>query len=239
VNPERWRQIERIYHVALERPPREREAFLKNECHGDEGLRLEVHSLLRRAASAENFLDEPAVEAAAQVMSQPEAPAMPEQIGRYRVTGKLGEGGMGLLYEAVDDRLGRPIALKVIRRDTVANSVARERFWREARLAASVNHPHICQIYEVGEADQQLFIAMERVCLSRDINSARGICSRSSNSCCLSRGLWEPPATPTIHARVLPSRCSNRLPILFELSFARHHTSSSLRASRQRSIFGR
>ena len=62
MNPERWRQIERIYHVALERPPREREAFLKNECHGDEGLRLEVHSLLFRAASAKNFLDEPAVE---------------------------------------------------------------------------------------------------------------------------------------------------------------------------------
>ena len=149
--------------MALERPPREREDFLKNECHGDEGLRLEVHSLLRRVASAENFLDEPAFEVAVQVMSQPEAAAMPEAIGRYRVTGKLGEGGMGLVYEAVDDRLGRPIALKVIRRDTVGDSLARERFWREARLAASVNHPHICQIYEIGEADQQLFIAMERL----------------------------------------------------------------------------
>jgi eukaryotic-like serine/threonine-protein kinase len=114
-------------------------------------------------ASGENFLDEPAVEVAAQVMSTPEAPTMPQTIGRYRVTGKLGEGGMGVVYEAVDDRLGRPIALKVIRRDTVSNSLARDRFWREARLAASVNHPHICQIYEVGEADHQLFIAMERL----------------------------------------------------------------------------
>jgi serine/threonine protein kinase len=96
-------------------------------------------------------------------MSQPDASAMPETIDRYRVTGKLGEGGMGLVYEAVDDRLGRPIALKVIHRDRVGNSLARERFWREARLGASVNHPHICQIYEVGEVDQQLFIAMERL----------------------------------------------------------------------------
>ena len=161
--PRTLRQIERMYHSALERPPRERQAFLESECHGDEGLRLEVHSLLRRAASAENFLNEPAVEVAAQVMSQPEAP-MPEQIGRYRVTGKLGEGGMGLVYEAVDDRLERSIALKVIRRDTVGDSLARERFWREARLAASVNHPpHLSDSYEVGEADQQLFIAMERL----------------------------------------------------------------------------
>jgi serine/threonine protein kinase/tetratricopeptide (TPR) repeat protein len=163
VNSQRWRQIESIYQSALERPPSEWEAFLESECHGDEGLRLEVHSLLRRVASAEHFLDEPAVEVTAQVMTPPETPAMPEAIGRYRVTGKLGEGGMGLVYEAVDDRLGRPIALKVIRRDTVGDSLARERFWREARLAASVNHPHICQIYEVGEADQQLFIAMERL----------------------------------------------------------------------------
>ena len=163
MNPERWRQIERIFHLALERPPHEREAFLETECHADEGLRLEVQSLLRRAASAENFLDEPVAELAAQVLTRRGLPAMPEAIGRYRVTGRLGEGGMGLVYEGVDDRLGRPIALKVIRRDTVGNSVARERFRREARLAASVNHPHICQIYEVGEADQQLFIAMERL----------------------------------------------------------------------------
>jgi len=163
MNPELWRQIERIYHLALERPPREREALLADQCHGDESLRFEVDSLLRRNASAENCLDQSATALAAQPMSKPEPPAIPGQIGRYRVTGKLGEGGMGVVYEAVDDRLGRPIALKIIRQDTLRSSVARERFWREARLAARVNHPHICQIYEVGEADQQLFIAMERL----------------------------------------------------------------------------
>ena len=162
MSPERWREIERIYGVALERLPREREAFLKNECHGDEDLRLEVHSLLRGAASAENFLDEPAVEVAAQVMSQPEAPAMPGTIGRYRVTGKLGEGGMGLVYEAVDGP-SRPADRVKSHPSEHRRQLARERFWREARLAASVNHPHICQIYEVGEVDQQLFIAMERL----------------------------------------------------------------------------
>jgi serine/threonine protein kinase/tetratricopeptide (TPR) repeat protein len=86
---------------------------------------------------------------------------MPERLGRYRITKELGQGGMGLVYAAEDERLQRPIALKIIHGDTADNVVARERFWREARLAASVNHPHICQLYEIGEADGQLFIAME------------------------------------------------------------------------------
>jgi serine/threonine protein kinase len=90
------------------------------------------------------------------------------------VIGLLGEGGMGLVYDAIDTRLGRPVALKTIRQDAVDSSLARDRFWREARLAATVNHPNICQIYEVGEADRMLFLAMERlegqslaVCLAR------------------------------------------------------------------------
>jgi serine/threonine protein kinase/tetratricopeptide (TPR) repeat protein len=163
VNPERWRQIERIYHLALDRSPHEREVFLDSQCHGDESLRLEVDLLLRRTPSAEGFLTEPAIAAAVHSIGVAAPAGLPDQIGRYRLTGKLGEGGMGVVYEAVDDRLGRPLAVKIIRPGTVDNSVARERFWREARLAARINHPHICQIYDVGEADQQLFMAMERL----------------------------------------------------------------------------
>jgi len=88
---------------------------------------------------------------------------LPEQIGAFRVVGLLGEGGMGLVYDAIDTRLGRPVALKTIRRETVDSALARERFWREARLAATVNHPNICQIYEIGDADGRLFLAMERL----------------------------------------------------------------------------
>src|SRR5439155_8434300 len=113
--------------------------------------------------SAQNFLNEPAFAVAAQSIGEPEPSCVPAQIGRYRVTGTLGEGGMGVVYEAVDDRLGRPIALKVIHHDAADTSSARERFWREARVAARVSHPRVCQIYEVGEANQQLFMAMERL----------------------------------------------------------------------------
>src|SRR4029450_9575624 len=77
--------------------------------------------------------------------------------------GKIGEGGMGVVYEAMDARLGRRVALKTIRQDVLNDVSARERLWRDARLAASVNHPHVCQIYEIGEADGRLFIAMERL----------------------------------------------------------------------------
>jgi serine/threonine protein kinase len=81
-------------------------------------------------------------------------------IGRYAVTGTLGEGGMGVVYAAYDDRLGRPVAIKMIKA-AVAEPAARDRLRREARSAASVNHPAICQLYEIGEEDGELFLAME------------------------------------------------------------------------------
>jgi len=75
---------------------------------------------------------------------------MREAIGRYRITGRLGEGGMGLVYEAWDDRLGRQVALKMIR-STLQDVQSRQRFWREARAAGGLSHPNICHIYEIGE----------------------------------------------------------------------------------------
>jgi eukaryotic-like serine/threonine-protein kinase len=85
-----------------------------------------------------------------------------DKIGRYKITGRLGEGGMGLVYEALDERLGRTVAIKMIRA-ALQDSQARERFWREARAAGSLSHPNICHIYEIGEDDDALFIAMERL----------------------------------------------------------------------------
>ena len=85
---------------------------------------------------------------------------LPDRIGPYRVTGKLGEGGMGVVYAAVDDKLDRPVAVKMIR-DVGADTATRERFWREARAAAAVNHPNVCQLYEIGEDGDQLFLVME------------------------------------------------------------------------------
>jgi TolB-like protein/tetratricopeptide (TPR) repeat protein len=86
----------------------------------------------------------------------------PERIGPYRVLEKLGQGGMGIVFSALDEKLNRSLAIKVIGSRGDDDSAVK-RFWREARAAAAVNHPNICQIYEVGEHEGQMFIAMERL----------------------------------------------------------------------------
>ncbi|HEY6554277.1 MAG TPA: protein kinase, partial [Vicinamibacteria bacterium] len=90
--------------------------------------------------------------------SAPRETASPERIGRYTILHKLGQGGMGIVYAAEDPSLGRRVALKTI---THPDEESRMRFRREARAAASVNHPHACQIFEIGEDTGRLFIAME------------------------------------------------------------------------------
>src|SRR5215208_3774791 len=85
---------------------------------------------------------------------------LPARIGHYTIAHKLGEGGMGVVYAARDERLERRVAVKTMS-SLASDDVARKRFWREARAAASVNHPNICQIYEIGEDQGTLFIAME------------------------------------------------------------------------------
>jgi serine/threonine protein kinase/tetratricopeptide (TPR) repeat protein len=85
---------------------------------------------------------------------------LPARIGHYAIAHKLGEGGMGVVYAARDDRLGRTVALKMVSA-LVKDDTARQRLWREARAAASVNHPNVCQIYEINEDGGELFIAME------------------------------------------------------------------------------
>ena len=89
-----------------------------------------------------------------------DAAGVPERLGHYRIERQLGEGGMGVVYAAHDEKLHRTVAVKTIA-GVGHDQVRRERFWREARLAASVNHPNVCQIYEIGDANGTLFIAME------------------------------------------------------------------------------
>src|SRR6266852_855994 len=87
---------------------------------------------------------------------------IPKHIGPYRVLSVVGEGGMGVVYKAEDQRLERVVALKVIR-EFEGDSSRRNRFWQEARAAAQVAHPNACQIYDIAEDQDHLVLVLEFV----------------------------------------------------------------------------
>jgi eukaryotic-like serine/threonine-protein kinase len=159
---EDWLRLKDVFETARALPAESRPAYLATACYDNAALRLEVEELLASHERATTFLERP-VALLDESMGTSSVPSLPARIGRYRITDTLGEGGMGVVYAALDEQLERPIAVKVLRHESAADPTARERFSREARLAASVNHPHICQLYEIGDSDGRLFMAMERL----------------------------------------------------------------------------
>jgi tetratricopeptide (TPR) repeat protein len=141
MTPERFRQIEKLYHSARERTGEERAALL---AQADPELRREIEALLAQPGSGE-FLDRAALQNAAGLGdSTITALAAGACLGPYRIESKLGEGGMGEVYRAVDTRLGRPVAVKII------HERFSDRFEREARAISALNHPNICTLHDVG-----------------------------------------------------------------------------------------
>jgi eukaryotic-like serine/threonine-protein kinase len=140
---ERWRQIELLFQEALQHDPAERDAWLREACHADTGLQGEVASLLANHHEATAF--EPwAAAAAAQLIGGPVSLQAGQRLGPYEILAPIGRGGMGEVYKARDTRLKRDVAIKI------CAAQFSERFEREARVIASLNHPHICHLYDVG-----------------------------------------------------------------------------------------
>jgi formylglycine-generating enzyme required for sulfatase activity/predicted esterase len=148
MNPERWRQLEELYHSALERPAALRSGFLAQACTDDPELQHEIEALLAQSGAQSNtagILDRPAWENAPGFLEETHTQFAPgQQLGPYLLAAKIGEGGMGAVYRAHDSRLGRDVALKI------ATARFSARFEREARAIAALNHPHICTLYDVG-----------------------------------------------------------------------------------------
>jgi len=157
MTPERWADIERLYREALARAATERGPFLADVCVGDDALRVEVESLLAHDGRAA-FLSTPAVASGIDggIRSG-------QALGPYVISALIGEGGMGEVYRARDTKLGRDVAVKMLPLAFTADPDRLARFEREARVLASLNHPHIGAIYGVEELDGVPALVLELV----------------------------------------------------------------------------
>ena len=166
MNADRWQQAKEIYQSAIEREPRQREAFLAQACAGDESLRKEVESLLACRPEAEGLLASPALDLAARDLAReqsepPEANLTGLTLTHYKILDRIGAGGMGVVYRAEDTILGRQVAVKVLP-DVFSGDPERiARFRREARLLASLNHPNIAVIHGLEQAEGKRFLVLE------------------------------------------------------------------------------
>ncbi|MGI9182742.1 MAG: protein kinase domain-containing protein, partial [Longimicrobiaceae bacterium] len=162
MTPERWQRVQELFHGALERAPAERDAYLADGCAGDAGLRAAVARMLAADADASALVG--AVPSALVAEPAEDAPAerAGEQVGPYRIVRELGHGGMGTVYLAEREDVGKRVALKLVRSELAAPQ-HRERLLRERRVLARLEHPHIAHLLDAGVTDEgSPYFAMER-----------------------------------------------------------------------------
>jgi len=154
MTPARWRRLIDAFHASLERPPEERDVFLAETCGADAELRAALDRMLAAHEQAGDFLDTPAG-------GPPDRLAgMGKTLGHYELGACLGIGGMGHVYQAYDSELRRTVAIKFM---TSRDPSAQERLRREARHASGLNHPNICIIHHIGDAEGHAYIVMEHL----------------------------------------------------------------------------
>ena len=159
MSDDRWRRIEELFHAAADLAPAERSAFLARACDGDDELRRQVEALLTQDAAQDNVLQAAIERAAGPTHRTPLSTGT--KLGPYQIVAPIGAGGMGEVYRARDPRLGRDVALKILPAAFSSEPDRVRRFEQEGRAAATLNHPNILVIYDVGAQDGLFYAATE------------------------------------------------------------------------------
>jgi serine/threonine protein kinase len=147
LRPEEWRRFRDTFDRAAALPANERIPFVAEACLGDDVFHRRVLTLLDAHDHARDFLETACV---ATIAEWPDEDLTGAEFGPYRLESRVGGGGMGEVYRARDTRLGRTVAIKVLLSHIAADEPGRERFEREARVVAGLNHPHICTLHDIG-----------------------------------------------------------------------------------------
>jgi len=158
---DRMQQIEALYNEALALPDGERKEFLDRACSGDGELRHEIESLLEYQEQAETYMDRPAFHQVAQSLADGTGVLIDRMLGRYQLLSLVGRGGSAEVYCAVDTRLNRLVAVKVLPAFISADRERLDRFEHEARAVAVLNHPHICTLHDIGTEGDMHYLVFE------------------------------------------------------------------------------
>ena len=164
MTPARLQTIEEIFHAALDQEPEQISAFLDTACEGDELLRRKVEALLASHQQAGGFIETSAVGLAAKIIQNGQADLLVGQtIGHYKISERIGTGGMGEVYLATDITAGRKAALKLLPSRFTGDAERLKRFQQEAHAVVGLNHPNIVTVYEIGEDHSTHYIASELI----------------------------------------------------------------------------
>jgi tRNA A-37 threonylcarbamoyl transferase component Bud32/tetratricopeptide (TPR) repeat protein len=158
------RQIEDMFHRAMEFLPEERAGYLDRACSDDNDLRLEVDSLIQAYESDSGLLDEAAVTLAMRVLGSTSADSMKgKEVGPYKILNLLGQGGMGAVYLAENRRVNKKVALKFLSAEFFEDNWGKRQLIKEAQAVAMLDHPNICAVYDFEEVDDHSFIVMQYI----------------------------------------------------------------------------
>ncbi len=160
---ERWAEIKSLFEQARELPPAERAAWLRAQCAADETLHSEVAALLGAVEQAAKFIERPVLEQYAAEFAAEDSALIGRQLGHYLIEAEIGRGGMGEVYRAVDQRLGRAVAIKVLPAEFTLNVERVRRFEREARTISALKHPNIVTLFELFSYEGRHLIVTELV----------------------------------------------------------------------------